>query len=269
MIGFSKRAWLDNVVVASDGRWPAPLQLMLRVLEVKHGVLSMIQLFAKDSRVARLDSRARQHLSDSLSRGFLVPSRRLRFGAVASMLLAITFLGCARNSGYEWLNPPDDAGVFTYVDAGYFRDCGVLDSGKIYCWYSGGRDSSPPSGNVISLSTSWGSCAVYEDNHIFCWDMDEYSYGEEHAVDTPDGEFIAVDVGKMHSCGLTTLNEIECWFDGGVSSPFDGTYTQVSAGYGNHICAISTDVNIHCTGDDNDGQSTPPEGQFTPWLHNQ
>ena len=33
MIGFSKRARLDNVVGVSDGRWPAPLQLMLGVLE--------------------------------------------------------------------------------------------------------------------------------------------------------------------------------------------------------------------------------------------
>ena len=50
MIGFSKRAWLDNVVGVPDSRWPGPLQLMLRVL----GTID--QLDTVTARAARSDS---------------------------------------------------------------------------------------------------------------------------------------------------------------------------------------------------------------------
>ena len=76
--------------------------------------------------------------------------------------------------------------------------------------------------------------------------------------------FDAVDSGHRHTCALRQDNTIVCWgenSDGQTDAP-DGQFVSVSAGE-DHTCAIRSDNTITCWGANGHGQTTTPDGHFT------
>ena len=67
-----------------------------------------------------------------------------------------------------------------------------------------------------------------------------------------------------HTCMVKTDGSIACWGynDDGQATPPSGEFTSVSAGIG-HTCGVTADGSVKCWGDDYYGQATPPFGEFT------
>jgi serine/threonine protein kinase len=88
-------------------------------------------------------------------------------------------------------------------------------------------------------------------------------------TDTSDssGIFESVSAGSGHTCAVnvatTVFDNIECWGNNeiGQSAPPQGRFLSVSAGEA-HTCAVMSGGNVKCWGYDGDGQSTPPSGFF-------
>ncbi len=77
-------------------------------------------------------------------------------------------------------------------------------------------------------------------------------------------QYSQVAAGSSHSCALRSDQEILCWGDNtyGQTTAPTGTFTQISAG-GDHTCGLRTSGVIHCWGKDTSGQSNAPTGTFT------
>jgi hypothetical protein len=65
----------------------------------------------------------------------------------------------------------------------------------------------------------------------------------------------------VFTCGVRTDGTAQCWGDNSynVSSPPDGTFTSISAGY-YHSCGVRTDGTAECWGSNGFGRSSPPDG---------
>ena len=80
---------------------------------------------------------------------------------------------------------------------------------------------------------------------------------------TPPGQFVAVDVGRAHACGLRADSQVLCWGRNseGQAEPPDGSFQAVTAGE-EHSCGLRSDGTVTCWGSDTYGQTDAPEGQF-------
>ena len=129
---------------------------------------------------------------------------------------------------------------------------------------------------------------------IIFWGKDASQMPVEGNVNTPvgmDAEFLnvgenidSIAVGGGHSCALTSTGRVFCWGDNALGQAGTGllaprivqpteiasvgeTFKQVSAGWG-HACALSTDNQVYCWGDNGDGHlgTGNLEGEGTPTL---
>ena len=84
------------------------------------------------------------------------------------------------------------------------------------------------------------------------------------AVAVDLGAASSVSAGIEHSCRVRGDLSVVCWGDNqyGQSSPPQGSFTLVSAGQ-SHSCGLSTGGSVVCWGNHSYGQSSPPEGVFT------
>ena len=81
---------------------------------------------------------------------------------------------------------------------------------------------------------------------------------------TPQGDWVDVDVGYVHTCGLHEDGSAECWGEdsyGETLAPAD-SFDQVCADY-KHSCGLRTEGTLACWGKDDEGQASPPEGLFS------
>lgn len=132
-------------------------------------------------------------------------------------------------------------------------------------------DGSRQHSGYLAISTGYGydwdssggplfapghGCGVRTDLTLACWGNDWHGQASP-----PDGEFVAVDAGWTHTCGIRVGGDATCW---GTShgEPPGGPFVAVSAG-NSHSCGIRPHGGIQCWGDDSNGQSSPPEGTFT------
>ena len=78
------------------------------------------------------------------------------------------------------------------------------------------------------------------------------------------GAAASVSAGIEHSCRVRGDLLVVCWGDDqyGQSSPPQGSFTLVSVGQ-SYSCGLSIDGSIACWGNPSYGQSSPPEGVFT------
>ena len=85
---------------------------------------------------------------------------------------------------------------------------------------------------------------------------------DTHAV-TEGCPFASIAAGGAHSCGLRTDGTITCWGDdyNGQSTPPEGQFIDIAAGF-THSCGLRTDGAITCWGSNWYGESTSPEGDF-------
>ena len=67
-----------------------------------------------------------------------------------------------------------------------------------------------------------------------------------------------------HVCGIQPGGTLYCWGDNdyGQTTPPEGTFTQVSSGY-DYSCGLKLDNSVACWGYDGDGQIPPPTDTFT------
>ena len=91
---------------------------------------------------------------------------------------------------------------------------------------------------------------------------------ERNGADAPDGQFIAIAAGAVHSCGIRTDNTVACWGPNwwGEATPPDGQFTAIATGVG-HACGIHTNRLVTCWGHNSSGQTNPPKATFRtePW----
>ena len=75
--------------------------------------------------------------------------------------------------------------------------------------------------------------------------------------------FISVSAGDDHTCGVRETGSVACWGndEDGQSTPPEGLFISVDAG-DNHTCAVREMGAVACWGRNNYGQATPPEGVF-------
>jgi alpha-tubulin suppressor-like RCC1 family protein len=116
----------------------------------------------------------------------------------------------------------DDDLTFTSLELGDRHSCGLVDGGKAYCW---GRDG-------------WSEQSVPSPQEV-----------------VSDIAFTQLAAGGAHTCGITSTGVAYCWGsngDGalgiGAKSPPSSsepilvaggrTFSAISAGTGNHTCAV-------------------------------
>lgn len=77
------------------------------------------------------------------------------------------------------------------------------------------------------------------------------------------GDFVQVDAGHQHTCGLKTEGTIVCWGQNehGEANAPTGTFQQVSAGLW-HSCGLNTDGTVVCWGKNDNGEASAPSGIF-------
>jgi hypothetical protein len=76
-------------------------------------------------------------------------------------------------------------------------------------------------------------------------------------------EWLSIDAGIFHTCGIRANRSIECWGSdqSGESSPPEGKFAAVSAG-GYDTCALREDGTLVCWGSMQEGIANIPDGSF-------
>ena len=102
------------------------------------------------------------------------------------------------------------------------------------------------------------SCGLLGDGTVECW----------HGISSPSGQFLDIDLGYDCGVGVMADGSLAHWGNCGhvgTDKKPSGSFTDVSVGTGidYHACAVASDGSIACWGEDNQGESTPPEGSFT------
>ena len=182
---------------------------------------------------------------------------------------------------------------WTTVSAGHTHTCGILADHSLWCWgnASNGRLGLGDTGSLETdvpnrVPGTWSSvsagdahtCAIDVDGALYCWGQNNRRQSiptdtSPRNVPTPadsDYTWVLVSAGGEHSCALTTNEELFCWGDSAsgqlgpdpvtdalteIDHPdADGTtWTYVSAGH-QHNCAIDSDENAWCWGNDGNGR---------------
>jgi len=120
---------------------------------------------------------------------------------------------------------------------------------------------------VDGISVSCGShhtCALeYRPGIEFggvikCWGMAlEHQFDKQHV--TPEGTFIQISTGDLHSCAISIDETVQCW--GAVKYAPPGEFIQVSVGEF-HSCGLRKDQTVVCWGKNIHGEGHPPHGKF-------
>ncbi len=81
-------------------------------------------------------------------------------------------------------------------------------------------------------------------------------------------DWVDVDPGAYHSCGLSAGGAVHCWgcgssdLDYGQCEAPQGEFSQITAG-GFHACALRADGGVECWGYDGAQQCRPPDAEFS------
>ena len=167
--------------------------------------------------------------------------------------------------------PLAHSGPAVDVSLGYWQSCSVRTDGRIVCWGQNGEgdDRQEPAGaDFQSVSVGQNhACAVRNNGDLTCWDANN------SRIDLHEGPFVSVETGALHSCALRENGTVECWptdkadqypdrvVGQAAPPPESGPFQSVSAGY-YHNCAVKDNGAALCWGNNESGQSRPPEGQF-------
>ncbi|OLE23749.1 MAG: hypothetical protein AUG44_21335 [Actinobacteria bacterium 13_1_20CM_3_71_11] len=134
------------------------------------------------------------------------------------------------------------AGHWSSVAAGYDHNCGINDSGALYCWGRNvegqigiGNNTTPQSSPALvavpaskagktwtSVAGSWTTCGILSDKSLFCWGWNANGeIGNNSTTDTNSPvqvsgnltTWTSVAVGYQHTCGVQVGRSVWCWGD--------------------------------------------------------
>ena len=178
-------------------------------------------------------------------------------------------------------------GRFSGVSAGWDYACGLRVDRTVVCWRGQGEWQvlQERAGPFSAVSAGeYHACGLRVDQTLECWrngqtldfydPMSRWFLELVGLADPPDGEFVAVSVARLQSCGVRANGAIVCWGqnplldDNGkplyAQNPVDtppGQFIAVSASTG-HVCGLRVNNTIDCWGDNSHGQADPPGGEF-------
>ncbi len=106
-----------------------------------------------------------------------------------------------------------------------------------------------------------GNGSTVPDDLIECWGNNTFGQSTP-----PTGTFKQVSAGAIFTCGLRAIpGKIECWGYNGQNqvsnAPTATDFIQVDSGFG-HACGLHQNHTVTCWGDNTYGESTPPGDQF-------
>ncbi|MBE5314921.1 MAG: RCC1 repeat-containing protein [Xanthomonadales bacterium] len=180
------------------------------------------------------------------------------------------------------------------IAAGQFHTCALTTSGGVKCWGDNfygqlGDDTTAVRSTAVDASglgsgvnsTAAGdrhSCALTTGGGVKCWGSNNYGQlgdgtdtARRAAVDVNGlgSGVIAIAVGGIHTCALTTGGGVKCWGSNLFGRLGDGTSTDhwtavdvsglgsgvsaIAAG-DRHTCALTTGGGVKCWGDNVTGQ---------------
>ncbi|MFC1610816.1 hypothetical protein ACFL6C_07650 [Myxococcota bacterium] len=181
-------------------------------------------------------------------------------------------------SGSEW----------NQVAAGDNHTCAIDVNTQLHCWGANDRGQLG-TGNYDQanlphlIGTGWTAiaagplhtCGVL-DEELMCWGANDHhqlgdgtsdtQHNTPRPVDSTETSWRTVSCGDMHTCAITSANELYCWgFNGvgqlGISSDNEQTPALVGAGWLSvsagdyHTCGIKNDNTIWCWGENLAGQT--------------
>jgi alpha-tubulin suppressor-like RCC1 family protein len=153
-------------------------------------------------------------------------------------------------------NPPE--GEFVQVSAGKDYTCALRENGTLACWGSNefGLLNVPEGIEFISIGTGIDfACGLTREHRVRCW-----GEGAAH-FDLPEGELDSLSVGSYGACALRPDDSITCWGSRSVLTPLGGQFVQIDAGV-DHVCGVRVGGRVGCWGRNGNGQSQPPDGSF-------
>lgn len=206
---------------------------------------------------------------------------------------------------------------FTQVSAGGYHACGLASDGQAYCWGYGSSQAIGDGATLVNRDTpvavdqsnltsgtgfvqirtsSYSSYGIASDGKAYCWGLNNLSQcGEAGAsgasyidkpypIDTTNldagANFIQLEAGDSHACGLTSNGKVYCWGYPSYGQTGDNTvatkdkpvlvdttnltagsrFVQIAAG-GNHTCGLASDGKAYCWGLNTSGEVG--NGNFT------
>jgi hypothetical protein len=170
--------------------------------------------------------------------------------------------------------------MFTSIEPGNIRNCGLAPDGLTFCWgrYDGGADIAIPkriAGNTIfrEIASSGSgrtlSCGLTPPGAAYCWDFRNMGV-PVRVGPTLTFASLARGVGFAHRCALTAGGVAYCWGsnergqlgNGTTSTDFDippalvaGNlrFTSMFVG-GSHSCGLVASGEAYCWGGNDEGQ---------------
>ena len=164
------------------------------------------------------------------------------------------------NEGPERYTPSEAFGSIIAAAAAPASVCGVREDGSIKCWTSRGETLSPLLNSRITALSQYVDfgCGLLESGRPYCWD---HSVNDLRWPKPPKGEILtAITAGAEFACGLRQDGSAVCWGDDRwdkTNSPANLRFTSIASRAG-HTCGVVTDGTLACWGLNNHGQSTPP-----------
>ena len=109
----------------------------------------------------------------------------------------------------------------------------------------------------------WHACRLNQDGSAECVGRNDSGQSS-----VPNSKFLSLDLGREHTCGVTTSNRLLCWGSDtlGQSSPLGGSdYLSVhSNGFANFNCALTQERKVRCWGSNRYGQLSVPKSIAAP-----
>jgi len=180
-----------------------------------------------------------------------------------------------------------EAEAWRASSSGNSHTCAIKDNASLWCWGGNtkgqiGQDNTTafyseptavaPDSKWLSISANGDhSCAIKDDNSLWCWGGNEAGQvgnnSTETVVKTPTliaagSNWNKISLGTDHSCGIKADNNLWCWGDNTLSQLGDGStlatntpkqigtainWSEISLG-NQFSCAISTDGSLWCWG---------------------
>lgn len=196
----------------------------------------------------------------------------------------------------------------TAISAGGMHTCAITSDGTAWCWGSNaygqlGIANPSDSGRPVAVNFPMGgfsaigtgdshTCALTQSNGVYCWgrgDSGQLGSGGNSNFSSPNlvtglsSGVLAIAVGGVHTCVLTTTSKVKCWGANSygelgvgdaiakltpVEVPNLSNVTAITAGM-SHTCALIANGEAKCWGFNDygqigDGTQTQNAGRLTP-----